>query len=101
MNPSANLIADTICQTAWLGLMITNAADGGDVTIIDAVAVDPINQCPACTQPEVKRDHVIRELGDLPVVGFPTRLRVRLPRYLCVNQACERKDFPGWVGLCF
>lgn len=101
MNPSGNLIADTICRTAWLGLMITNATDGGDVTIIDAVAVDPINECPACTQPGVKRDHVIRELVDLPVVGFPTRLRVRLPRYLCVNQACERKDFPGWVGLCF
>ena len=62
MKPSGNVIACTICRTAWLGLMITNAADGGDVTIIDAVAVDPITKCPACTQPGVKRDHVIREL---------------------------------------
>lgn len=101
MNPSANLIADTICRTAWLGLMITNATDGGDVTIIDAVAVDPINECPACTQPEVKRDHVIRELVDLPVVGFPTRLRVRLPRYLCVNQACPRRIFQAGLDCAF
>jgi len=63
--------------------MITGAADGGDVTIIDAVTVDPINQCPVCTQPGVKRDHVIRERANLPVVGFPTRLKVHLPRYLC------------------
>ncbi|QRP70653.1 hypothetical protein I6J21_00245 [Corynebacterium glucuronolyticum] len=49
MKPSGNLIADTICRTAELGLMITGAADGGDVTIIDAVPVDPINVCPVCT----------------------------------------------------
>ncbi|MCT1442949.1 transposase family protein [Corynebacterium glucuronolyticum] len=81
--------------------MITGAADGGDVTIIDAVPVDPINVCPVCTQPGVKRDHVIRELVDLPVVGFPTRLRVRLPRYLCSNQGCQRRIFQAGLDCAF
>ncbi|WP_394288495.1 hypothetical protein [Corynebacterium variabile] len=39
MQPTGNLIADTICRTAELGLSITNAADAGAVTIINAVPV--------------------------------------------------------------
>ena len=33
------------------------------------------------------RDHVIRSLIDLPIVGHPTRIHVRLPRYRCTNKA--------------
>ncbi len=39
------------------------------------------------------RDTVIRTLTDGPVVGPPLRLRVRVPRYRCVNSACEREVF--------
>lgn len=93
MQPSSNIVADTICRTAELGLAITNAAHNDTLTVIDCEALDPINSCPSCGQPGVLRDHVCRELVDLPVVGFPTRLRVRLPRLRCVNRHCSQKIF--------
>jgi transposase len=43
--------------------------------------------------PGAKRDHVRRRLVDLPVVGFPTRLHVRVPRFTCTNPTCSRKIF--------
>lgn len=36
MQPSGNLVADTIFRTAEIGLTITGAADAGSFTIIDA-----------------------------------------------------------------
>ena len=39
------------------------------------------------------RDHRIRQLVDLPVVGHPTRLRIRVPRFTCANTACTVKIF--------
>lgn len=32
-------------------------------------------------------------LIDLQIVGFPTQLRIRLPRYRCTNPGCARKYF--------
>ena len=52
-----------------------------------------MDTCPDCAMPGVKRDHVRRQLVDLPVVGFPTRLIVRVPRFTCTNPACGRKIF--------
>lgn len=36
MQPRGNLVADTICRTADIGLTITGTADAGTLTIIDA-----------------------------------------------------------------
>ena len=93
MHSSGNLVADTICRTAEIGLTITGAADAGTLTIIDATPVAVDDSCPDCQSPGKKRDHVVRTLVDLPVVGFPTRLHVRIPRFLCGNPACGRKIF--------
>ncbi|GAB3649225.1 ISL3-like element IS31831 family transposase [Corynebacterium nasicanis] len=93
MQPSGNLVADTICRTAEIGLTITGAADAGPFTIIDATPVAVATTCPECGHPGTKRDHVVRTLVDLPVVGFPTRLRVRVPRFLCTMTSCPRKIF--------
>ena len=93
MQPSGNLVADTICRTAEIGLTITGAADAGTFTIIDAAPVAVEGHCPDCTQPGKLRDHTVRRLVDLPVVGFPTRLHVRVPRFTCTNQQCRRKIF--------
>ena len=49
--------------------------------------------CPECGHPGTKRDHVVRTLVDLLVVGFPTRLHVRVPRFLCTMASCPRKIF--------
>jgi len=60
---------------------------------------------PGCGGEGRYRDTVIRSVTDVPVVGHPLRLRVRVPRYRCVNTACEREVFahntsrlarPGW-----
>ena len=81
MQPSGNLVADTICRTAEICLTITGASDAGTFTIIDAAPVAVEGHCPDCTQPGKLRDHTVRRLVDLRVVGFPTRLHVRA-RYL-------------------
>ena len=93
MNPTGNLVADTIGRTAEIGLTITDAADVGALTIINASPVDISDTCPDCSTPGTKRDHVQRRLVDLPVVGFPTRLHVRVPRFTCTNPTCSRKIF--------
>ena len=80
MQPTGNLVADTICRTAEIGLTITGAADAGTLTIIDAAPVTVDGLCPECGNPGKLRDHIVRTLVDLPVVGFPTRLHVRVPR---------------------
>ena len=36
MQPGGNLVVDTICRTAVIGLTFTGAADAGTFTIIDA-----------------------------------------------------------------
>ena len=93
MQPGGNLVADTICRTAEIGLTITGAADAGNITIIDATPVAVADLCPACGVPGKLRDHIVRPLVDLPVVGFPTRLHVRVPRFTCSYPACGRKIF--------
>lgn len=98
MKLTGNVVADTICRIAKLGLSITGAADAGDFTVIEAVAVAVINSCPNCSNPGILRDHVIRQLVDLPIVGFPTRLRVRLPRYRCTSLLCRQKYFRGGLS---
>src|SRR5699024_4750526 len=39
------------------------------------------------------RDHVQRKVTDLPIVGHPTRLHVRVPRFTCDNTECETRIF--------
>lgn len=57
MHSSGNLVADTICRTAEIGLTITGAADAGNITIIDAAPVAVSDACPECSQPGTKRVH--------------------------------------------
>lgn len=95
MHSTGNLIADTICRTAELGLTITGAADTGDRTIITANPLTVHTCCPACSHPGQLRDHTTRRLVDLPVVGYPTELHIRVPRYRCVNNDCSRVIFQG------
>lgn len=95
MQPTFNLVADTICRTAELGLTITDAADAGEFTVISARPIDSCDKCPGCGHTGRLRDHVVRRLTDLPVVGFPTRLQVRVPRFLCLNQSCAQRIYQG------
>jgi transposase len=91
---AAAVVADTIVRTVELGVTITDAAVDGDVTVLFCTLLDDgQRQCPGCGKDGSYRDTVIRSVTDVPVVGHPLRLRVRVPRYRCVNTACEREVF--------
>jgi len=87
-------VADVICRTAELGVSITGASvDDDDMTVIEACPVDKQGFCPSCGAEGRLRDHVVRELVDIPAVGHPTRLRIRLGRYRCVHDECAQRIF--------
>ena len=85
MNATASLLADTICRTVELGVTITDAAVADELTHLFCapVTLDPI--CAECGMAGRLRDHVQRKVTDLPIVGHPTRLHVRVPRFTCDN----------------
>src|SRR5690606_28951488 len=82
------LVADTICRTVELGVTITGAAIADELTWIDCRPVEHDPTCGKCGRDGTLRDHVERIVTDLPVVGHPTRLRIRLPRCSCGDDDC-------------
>jgi transposase len=102
----AAVVADTIVRTVELGVTITDAAVDGDVTVVFCNLLDDgQRRCPGCGGEGVYRDTVVRKVTDVPVVGHPLRLRVRVPRYRCTAIDCDREVFahntsrlarPGW-----
>jgi transposase len=102
----AQIVADTIIRTVELGVRITDAAIAGETTLLwcDLLIEGP-GRCPGCGLVGAYRDSVERRVTDVPVVGHPLELRVRLPRYRCVHDGCAREVFahdssrlarPGW-----
>ncbi len=91
---SAAVVADTIVRTVELGVTITDAALDGDVTVVFCNLLDDGQRgCPGCGADGRYRDTVIRTVTDVPVVGHPLRLRVRVARCRCVGTGCERELF--------
>jgi transposase len=89
------VVADTIVRTVELGVTITDAAVDGDVTVVFCNLLDDgQRQCPGCGVDGVYRDTAIRSVTDVPVVGHPLRLRVRVPRYRCVTWPVSGKCSP-------
>ncbi|MGB0973348.1 MAG: ISL3 family transposase, partial [Mycobacterium sp.] len=79
-SPAAAVVADTIVRTVELGVTITDAALDGEATVVFCNLLDDgQRQCPGCGVQGVYRDTVIRTVTDVPVVGHPLRLRVRVP----------------------
>src|ERR1700712_2707808 len=90
----AHVVADTIVRTVELGVTITGAALAGETTLVFAdLLVDGPGRCPGCGLVGVYRDRVVRRVTDVPVVGHPLELRVRVPRYRCVHDGCAREVF--------
>jgi transposase len=90
----AHVVADTIVRTVELGVRITDAAVAGEVTVVfgDLITGGP-GRCPGCGVVGSYRDSIERRVSDVPVVGHPLELRVRLPRYRCVHDGCDREVF--------
>lgn len=90
----AQIVADTIIRTVELGVRITDAAVAGETTVLWCdLLVDGPGRCPGCGLAGVYRDSIERRVGDVPVVGHPLELRVRVPRYRCVHDGCAREVF--------
>lgn len=90
----AQIVADTIVRTVELGVRITDAAltDGTTVVFADLIVAGP-GCCPGCGVTGTYRDHTQRCVSDVPVVGHPLELRVRVPRYECRHDGCARAVF--------
>ena len=93
-SPPAQIVADTIVRTVELGVRITDAALAGETTVLwcDLLTEGP-GRCAGCGLVGVYRDSIERRVTDVPVVGHPLELRVRLPRYRCVHDGCTREVF--------
>ena len=92
--PPAQIVADTIIRTVELGVRITDAALRGEVTVLWCdLLTDGPGTCPGCGLVGIYRDSVERRVSDVPVVGHPLQLRVRVPRYRCVHGGCAREIF--------
>jgi hypothetical protein len=90
----AAVVADTIVRTVELGVTITDAAVDGDATVVFCELLDDGRRhCPGCGGEGTYRDTVIRKVTDVPVIGHPLRLRVRVPRYRCTATNCDREVF--------
>jgi transposase len=90
----AQIVADTIIRTVELGVRITDAALAGETTVLWCeLLTDGPGRCPGCGMVGIYRDSVERRVSDVPVVGHPLELRVRLPRYRCVHDGCAREVF--------
>jgi hypothetical protein len=88
----AQIVADTIIRTVELGVRITDAAVAGETTVLWCeLLVDGPGRCPGCGITGTYRDTTERRVSDVPVVGHPLELRVRVPRYRCVHDGCARK----------
>jgi transposase len=92
--PPAQIVADTIVRTVELGVRITDAALDGETTVLWCdLLTDGPGRCPGCGLAGVYRDSTERRVTDVPVVGHPLQLRVRVPRYRCVHDGCAREIF--------
>jgi transposase len=92
--PPAQIVADTIVRTVELGVRITDAALDSETTVLWCdLLTDGPGTCPGCGLVGVYRDSVERRVSDVPVVGHPLQLRVRVPRYRCVHDGCAREIF--------
>jgi transposase len=90
-SPPAQIVADTIIRTVELGVRITDAAQAGEKLVVFAeLIVDGPGRCPGCGVAGVYRDSTERTVSDVPVVGQPLELRVRVPRYECRHDGCAR-----------
>jgi transposase len=93
-SPPAQIVADTIIRTVELGVRIVDAAVAGETTVLWCeLLVDAPGRCPGCGIAGSYRDSVERRVSDVPVVGHPLELRVRVPRYRCRHDGCAREVF--------
>ena len=61
------------------------------------VEFDPV--CAECGTAGRLQDHVERRVTGLSIVGHPTKLHVRVPRFTCGNAGCDTRIFQQRMPL--
>ena len=74
-------------------MTITDAAVADEFTHLFCCPVALYPVCADCGTAGRLRDHVERRVTDLPIIGHPTRLHVRVPRFTCDNTECATRIF--------
>jgi transposase len=77
-----NIVADTICATADLGLSIDHAADAYEVTHPYCRPSTMDSTCSSGEHSYRVRDHAEHSLADLPIAGHPSLLHVLVLRLI-------------------
>src|SRR5688572_13001048 len=95
------VIDETILALAGVEIVGVRLCAAG----IEIVAQTPQRSadCPDCSQASGRvHSYYGRQPADLPISGRPTRLRLRLKRFRCLNTACPRVTFaepmPDWLA---
>jgi transposase len=80
--------------TAGPGIQILEAENSIGNWVVSAVGLGSGGRCPDCQSLSTSRhSRYVRRLQDLPVQGITVALPVKLSRWRCRNQGCERETF--------
>lgn len=91
--PTSSLLADTLCRAIDVGVTVVDAACADEVTHLWCEVLAPDLRCPGCGEVGSVRDHVVRELVDLPISGARSVLHVPIPRLICQQSHCSRRIY--------
>ena len=73
--------------------------DAQRITLV-VTASSGTTTCPVCTcQSSSVHSHYYRTIADVPLGRRPVRLRLRVHRFRCCNQACHRQIFAERIPL--
>jgi transposase len=77
-----------------LGARVDGAEIVDDVLVLTMSSSSQDAACPICsTRSKRVQSRYTRSLADLPAQGLPVRVALRVRRFYCVNEDCERKVF--------
>jgi transposase len=75
-------------------LHIDNVISTETRVVIELFSVQPTAACPRCQQESARQhSHYYRFPADLPLVGSPVRLQIRVRRFFCDNDNCQKRTF--------
>lgn len=93
---SSSLLADTLCRAIDLGVRVVDAACADEATHLWCEVLTPDLRCPGCGGVGVVRDHIVRELVDLPIAaGARAVVHVRIPAADLPAAGMRDRDLPG------
>lgn len=85
--------ADILFRSIDVGVKLADVAAAANVTHVWCAVTDPDLRCPGCGEAGAIRDHVVRELVDLPISSARTVVHVRIPRLVYEQCDCVKRIY--------